>query len=162
MKKKKEQTEIPEYPTLNEFKSKKFLNIATAVGIGVSAVSLPFSVMGSEKAPAEEKTDKATESKIQKDQIILLAANLGHKDFKERDKATQSLIAIGEQLNKTKNKELTAVLKGELTKCQKSKDPEMKERAKKILLAIATKPVQRDHPRIGGKIRAAGGMRAPK
>ena len=158
MKNKKDLSNRPKYPTLKTYNSRKFLHIATAVGIGVSAAALPLSVIGAEKAPtAEEKADKTAEAKKVKDQIILLAANLGNKDFKERDKATKSLIAIGTKLNKTKNKELTAVLKAELAKCQKSKDPEMKERAKKILLAITPAPPSPPTNILVGKIRVKGG-----
>ena len=149
----------PQYPNLNEYKSRKFLNIATAVGIGVSAAAVSLELDAEEKKVAESKKTENTDHKKVKDQIILLAANLGHDDFKEREKATQSLVAVGQNLKKSKNKKMTEFLTAELKKCSKSKDPEVKERAKKILLAITPPPPKPANERI---YRTAGIMIAPQ
>ena len=141
----------PSYPTFSEYRRKEFLNIATAVGIGVSAAALPLSAICDEKPAAESKTDKKTEAKKVKAQIILLAANLGHEDFKEREKATQLLVTMGKKFQKDKNSAMTDLLKSELEKSNKSKDPEVKKRAKMILLALTPKPPKRpDLPRMLG------------
>ena len=103
------------YPTSNEFRNKKFLNIATALGIGVSAAVLSFEADAEEKKiddakkggmelgdifgarppakkekvaedkekVAKEKKDNESEAKKNRETIILLAANLGHDNFKE-------------------------------------------------------------------------------
>jgi len=154
MKKENLKSVKPEYPTWNEFKTKTFLNIATAVGIGVSAAAISLESNAEEKKVVEKKTDEATELSKGKDQIILLVANLGHDDFKERDKATALLIAKGKKYEEEKNSVMTALLKSELEKCKTSKDPEVKQRAKNILLAITPKPPEKIDRVIMGKIRA--------
>lgn len=162
MKNQSDKSEVPKYPTWSEFSSKKFLNIATALGIGVTASALPLSVTAKDKPVAESKKSEDVNKKV-KDQIVLLATNLGHKDFNERNKATTLLISMGNKYNKEKNLTMTKFLKTELDKSSNSKDPEVKKRSKMILLAITPKPVKRpDHPVLRGKIRAAGGMRAPR
>lgn len=136
-----------EYPTLNEFKSKKFLNIATAVGIGVSAAAISIELDAEEEKTNESEKAENPEKKM-KDNIILLVAKLGNDDFKERDKATKELISLGKKFKKEKKSKMTVFLKAELTKCHKSKNPEVKMRAKKILLALAPAPPSRsgDNP----------------
>lgn len=152
----KEDTENPGYPTINEFKSKKFLNIATAVGIGVSAAAISLDVEAEEKKVVESKETKKDEKKEIKGKIILMVAYLGHKEFQEREKSTKELIALGEKYKKDKNSEMTEFLKAEVQKKAKSNDPEVKERAKKILLAITPKfPVRGGGRRIH---RTAGVM----
>lgn len=146
----------PSYPTFSEYRRKEFLNIVTAVGIGVSAAALPLSAICKDKPASESKTDKTTESTKVQGQIILLAANLGHKDFKEREKATQLLVTMGKKFQKEKKVDLTQILKSELEKSNKSKDPEVKRRAKMILLALTPKPPKR--PNIP---RRMGAMVAP-
>lgn len=138
----------PGYPTTREFRGKKFLNIATALGIGVTAGTLPFNVNCAEKAPAESKVEKSTESKKVKDQIILLAANLGHDDFKTREESTKTLISMGKKFSTEKNSEMTKFLNSELVKYSKSKDPEVKKRAKMIMIAVTPKIPKRNNPPI--------------
>jgi len=144
------------YPTLNELRNRNFLNIATALGIGVTAVTVPFSVQAKDETITESTTDKETESERQKEKIILLVANLGHDDFKERDKATQFLITIGKKNKNDNNSELIAFLDSELEKCKESRDPEVKERAKKILLAITPPPPKTPNHAVRGRIRVKG------
>ena len=144
----------PNYPTLGELKTKKFLNIATALGIGVSAAAISLDVQAGEKKVTESKKVEKSDQKKLQDKIILLAANLGHKDFKEREKSTKDLIALGKKFNKEKKTELNKILKAEVQKQSKSKDPEVKERSKKILLALTPPPPKRNNHHI----RTAGIM----
>lgn len=151
----------PNYPTLGEFKSKKFMNIATAVGIGVSATVISLDLNAEEKKVVEKKEPVKDKAKVIKDKIILLAVNLGHKDFKEREQATISLIKLGQECIKKKDSKMTEFIKTEVKKQSKSKDPEVKERSKKILLALnPIPPAPPNHRR--GDIQIGGLMIAPQ
>lgn len=146
----------PTYPTCNEFKNRRFLNLATAFGIGVSALAISLDIDADEKKPASESKKAENSEKKVKDTIILLVADLGNKDFSKRDKATLSLIDLGGGFKKKKNSEMSKFLKAELEKCEKSKDPEVKARAKAILLAIVPPPPRPPNRQIKGKIAPAG------
>jgi len=159
---KKNEIKQPSYPTFNEYQRKQILNIATAVGVGFTTVAFPFSLNSAEEAPVEKKTDNKTEAEQTKDQIILFIAKLGHKDFKERDNATKTLITIAKQLEKNKQTVLSVFLKKELEKCTESKDPEVKKRANLIIAAITQKSVKSPPKMMGVPPRPAGGMPAPR
>lgn len=153
MKNKKNKSLEPNYPTLKKYHSNKFLPIATAVGIGVSTAAVSLDLAAEETKVVETKETENKQQKEIKDQIILLAANLGHDDFKKREESTKKLISMGKKFSTEKKKELTKFLQSEVQKNCKSKDPEVKERAKKILLAIVPKtpPVNPPiPPRMGG------------
>ena len=69
------------YPTLSEFKTKKFLNIAAAMGIGVSAAAISLDVEAEDKKVTESKKVEKTDQKKLQDKIILMASNLGDDNF---------------------------------------------------------------------------------
>ena len=156
MKKQNDLSNNPQYPSLNEYRKRKFLHIATAVGIGVSAAAVSIELDAEENKVSESKATEDNNQKKINEQIILLAANLGHKDFKEREKATASLISMGKKFVKDKKTELIDFMKAELAKGKKSKDPEVKERAKSILLAITPPPPKIPAGRLDGEISIAG------
>lgn len=146
----------PEYPTLNEYKSNKIINVAAAIGIGVSAVAVSLDLEAGEKKPAKTKKVEKSKQNNVKDKIILLAANLGHKDFKVREKATHTLITLGKECVKKKDKKMSELLKSELEKVKSSKDPEVKQRVKKILLALTPPPPRIPDVPLDGDIAIAG------
>ena len=140
MKKIKSSVSRPEYPTLHEYQSKKAMHLAALVGLGVVTVSAPLDLNAGEKQkPQAGKTAKKDNAKI-KEKILLLAADLGHDEFKKREQATKSLILLGKNFETNKNSEMTSFLETVLQKSKKSKDPEVKERAKRVLIAITPPP----------------------
>ena len=143
MKTEKEIVKSPAYPTINEFRSKKFLKIATALGISASTIAVPPNIKAEEKkAPNTQKESNIDNQKL-KEQITLLAANLGHAEGQKRESATKSMITLGKKFEKNKNCNMTAFIKAILEKCKKDSDPEIKERAKLILIAITPPPPNR-------------------
>lgn len=127
------------YPTFDEYRRRQFLHVAAAVGIGVSTATLSVELDAKDKKVKNSKTEKSGKKEV-KEQIILLAMNLAHKDFKEREKATVSLIKIGKECVKKKDTKIVEFIRTEMEKKKKSKDPEVKQRAKKILIAMAPPP----------------------
>lgn len=139
LKPKKDQGEST-YPTWRDYSSNSgndLLKILTAVGISVSTAVTPM--VAGEKNPKEPVSDSLDKVKLQIDDLI---GKLGNKDFRVREKATVALIAMGNTKKKdAKGKKVTdekirkAVVEA-VTKLKKHKDPEVKQRAKRIILVL--------------------------
>lgn len=142
----KEQIDV-DYPSCKDYsqiKHRELLKILTAVGISVSAAVSP-------QLHAEERRKKDIVGCTSEHifiEIDKLAADLGHEDFKKREKATIALIALGKASTKDKegkeipNKVVREAVISSMKKFKKAKDPEVKQRAKRILIAIS--PTQKE------------------
>lgn len=92
-----------------------------------------------EKKPFESKVTGNYDDEAIKDKIMLLAESLGNDYYIKREEATEELISLRQKFKKENQKALTEFLESELKKRMESKDPEVKERAKIILLPITPK-----------------------
>jgi hypothetical protein len=79
--------------------------------------------------------------------VAKLTAQLGDSKFKTREAATAQLIAIGKAKQKCKasGQEAGALVAASMKGCARHKDPEVRERAKRVLLAL-TPPVKVRRP----------------
>lgn len=148
-----------EYPTRRDYsavKNSELLKLLAAVGISIGAVVAP-SLDAEDKTPNETVTDSADKINLE---ISKLVANLGHQDYKTRENATIGLIAMGNTKIKDKdgkevcNTKMKEAVISALEKLKNDRDPEVKQRAKRVILAL-------NPPKIDGNIPRLGGIVAP-
>jgi hypothetical protein len=138
-----------QYPTLKQHKrvGGDFLRAAVALGLGAafgtSALAGQPHVAGGmpvrpkppvvrPAGPSAKKTEALAK------QVVVLTNQLGSPNFKLREAATVQLIALGRGNGKCKATDLTTrqLVSASMTKCAKHEDPEVRERARRILLAL--------------------------
>ena len=128
----KQKKRVPHYPAKSAF-LKESNRLALSLAVAGMGTGLIFSANAAEKekkakTKIEKKTTYAELEKKIKEQIALL----GDKDYKKRKSATFALIKIGTSATVEIKKFLVSALNKEL----KSKDPEIRLRAKRIIAAV--------------------------
>lgn len=146
------------YPSLREYavtKNSELLRVMTAVGISFGAVLTPV-LMADGAIKNEAVSDSTDKIKIE---IAKLCQNLGDQDFKAREQATITLIALGNRKIKDEkgqeicNQVVKDAVVAAMNKMKKDKDPEVKQRAKRIILALnppKNDKIRNNIPRLGG------------
>jgi hypothetical protein len=110
---------------------------------------------------AGEKEDKEAVAKRLEATIAALSAKLGHKDFEVRRKATADLIKVGKSKTNAGKDDLKArqAVVDAMKKLYKHDEPEVSERARKIVLAVNPPPTR---PPLGGSMpQLLGRVRVP-
>ena len=152
----KHATPSPRYPTAREFQSRIGNTLAKAVLIGAAAALAPNIASAKDDENGKETKKEAPAENIGAE-IAKLASLLGDDNFEIRKKATERLIAIGKIKNKKGEAPYKEAVLQAMGKARKSKDPEVAQRAKRIIAALAPKPTPDTTPpprRLLGKIRA--------
>jgi len=134
------------YPDRREF-------LAALAG-GALALALTRSLRG--------ESSEGSDTDLKK-QIADLAADLGSKNFKKRDVATKELIRIGKGNGRDNDVDAKAkkLVLAEMNALKGHKDPEVSQRVKAVILALAPPPPppKVDPPQVLGEIHVRGLMR---
>jgi hypothetical protein len=137
------------YPTLRQHKRAggDFLRAAAALGLGAafgtSVFADPPMVAGTPPVPTKPKITKpvdlpAVKAEDVAKQVARLTGQLGSEGFKAREAATLKLIVIGKGNGKCATTDLKTrqLVSASMAKCAKHEDPEVRERAKRVILAL--------------------------
>jgi len=122
----------PGYPDRREFL--KVLR-GTATGVGLGLVALPL-IGRTSRGDDEESIDEV------KARVRALAKQLGDKKFVVRKSATKQLIEIGKGggANKPRDRTVRKIVTSAMTETMaSSRDPEVVQRAKAVILAVTPK-----------------------
>ncbi len=137
------QAPSPGYPNRREF-----LNTISRSAVGTGLWLGALRLIGS------ESEDQDPLGKLKKE-VLTLSKKLGDEDFKVRRAATARLIAIGKGNGKDKALDKQAkevVLSTMKSVADASRDPEIRERAKKVVVALTPKPKSESKPSPPGGI----------
>jgi len=135
------------YPTLDEYRRgrRAFLKKAGAAAMVLGLGSpLVMSVLGEEaEKKVEEKAKEFSEEDLSK-MVAALAVKLGDDDFAVRKNSTCKLISLGkgEKESEKVAKQAREIVVEAMELKQKDDDPEVKERAKAVILALTKKTVE--------------------